>query len=184
MFPSNHVIFPLSNDSPLLVTISHVFLCLEPFHTSSAIFMAVNPIPLNTLRLSEDNFYRLFTIICTHLHSSAPIVSDSCLVVQLNYPCSSLKPISSIDNHPYLPIHRYHSSNFLQTLLLIHHQDFPLHLFVLIGIHTCYYFFHSKETLVPLPFDMQTSVPLYLSPSSRICLNAIFPIEAYPNHPS
>lgn len=85
--PNNHVVLPLSMDSPLLETISHVFFCLPTSRTFSPMFMVICPTLLRKLKLSKDNFQTVS--ILSFLPASAPIFSHFSLLVQMSY-CLSL----------------------------------------------------------------------------------------------
>lgn len=88
MLPSNHVVLPLSIDSPsLLVTVLHVLFCLQTSHTFSPMFMVICPTLLRKLKLSKDNFQTVN--ILSFLPASAPIFSHFSLLVQMSY-CLSL----------------------------------------------------------------------------------------------
>lgn len=146
MLPNNHVVLPSSIDShSLLVTISHVLFCLQT---------PTSPVPCSWLFIllhwENQNSRRMISRLSPsyqftyqHLH---PYSLISAKLVQVNYSCFSLKPVSPLVNHPLLPTHGYHCRNSPQSLP--HHQDFPLYLFILISIPTCYYFFCSKENFL------------------------------------
>ena len=81
--PNFHVVLPLSIDSPLLVTVSHVLFCLRISHTFSPMFMVICPTLLRKVKLSKDNFQTVS--ILSFLPASAPIFSHFSLLVQMSY---------------------------------------------------------------------------------------------------